>query len=161
MYEAGTVLKIDCGAFFHYGIANGQGMVVHNSKKRMMVALDSYEEFSDGKKIIVSDIMGIDALRAVKLANKYIGLSYSLFQENCEHFVRMCHGLEKESTQIQRAVLFAVSLTTCLRAENPAVRAAGIAGGLGAFSAPPERNPIKYTIIFALIGGGIALIASR
>lgn len=34
MYAAGTVLKLDFGTFHHYGIADGLGSVIHNSKKR-------------------------------------------------------------------------------------------------------------------------------
>lgn len=160
MHEAGSVLKIDRGIFFHYGIADGMGMVIHNSKKRMMVTHDNYEEFSGGKEIIVSEIVGVNAFMAVENARKYIGLSYNLFQENCEHFVRTCHGLEKESTQIQKAVIVAAGLAVGVKVKNPVIKTIGIAGALGAFFTPQEKNPLKLAVLFALLAGGIALLAS-
>mgnify|MGYP005992191551 CR=1 FL=1 len=78
MYSAGTVLKLDFGTFFHYGVADGVGSVIHNSKKHRKVTKESYEDFSDGKAIIVSKITSESPEQAAIKAERYIGMPYNL-----------------------------------------------------------------------------------
>lgn len=47
MYLAGTVIKITDGLSTKYGIADGGGNVIYNSKKRMEVVLASLNDFSE------------------------------------------------------------------------------------------------------------------
>lgn len=86
MYSAGATLKLNFGTFFHYGIADGQGNVIHNSKKKLQVAIDSYNDFADGKEIEVSEISSTDPTSAATIAISYIGLPHNLVDSNCEHF---------------------------------------------------------------------------
>lgn len=105
MYQAGATLKLDFGAYSHYGIADGNGGVIHSSKKHGKVVNVPYQEFSQGTDILVSSIKGEIISRAAITAQQYVGLPYNIFLSNSEHFARICHGLERESTQIQKAAL--------------------------------------------------------
>ncbi|WP_086933351.1 hypothetical protein [Agarilytica rhodophyticola] len=104
MYQTGATLQLDYGTYCHYGIADGKGSVIHNSKKHGRVVRESYIHFAEGKDILISHIKGEVVSRAAIAAEKYCGLADDLFLPNSEHFARVCHGLERESIQIQIAL---------------------------------------------------------
>lgn len=160
MYPAGTTLKLDFGTFFHYGIADGLGSVIHNSKKHFKVTCEPYAEFAEGKDIIVSDITSENPAVAVINAQRYLGMPYSLIKSNCEHFARMCHGLEIESTQIQQYLLAALGAGAALKSDNSLVQAAGGAVALASLITPTEESPFKNASIAALIAVGLVALAS-
>ena len=54
MYPPGTTLKLDYGTFYHYGIADGLGGVIHNSKKLGKVTHESEAEIWGQSKIYLS-----------------------------------------------------------------------------------------------------------
>ena len=159
MYPAGTVLKLDFGSFFHYGLADGAGKVIHNSKVRLKVTLESYQEFADGKEIIVSDITSAEPSRSVTIAMRYIGMPYNLLSSNCEQFVRLCHGLEIESTQVQQYLLAAFGAGIALKSDNPYVKASGSAIALASYLTPTEESPFKNAGIATLIAVGLVALA--
>lgn len=159
MYSAGTTLKVDFGSFFHYGIADGLGQVIHNSKKRMKVTLESYEDFSGGKEITVSNITSINPENAVNRAMQYIGMPYNLLRSNCEHFARLCHGLENESPQIQKWMLISVGSVAVLKSKDPILQAAGGGMAIGSLLTPKETSPYKNASVGTLIGALIGLMA--
>ncbi len=103
-YPVGTVLKVNYG-YLHYGIVDEFNQVIHNSKKHFKVVSESFEKFSEGKKVKISKITSQDQFLAIEKARKNIGQPYDLFRSNCEHFVRFCHGLKVESQQVWVAVL--------------------------------------------------------
>ena len=49
MYAKGTTLLLDFGTFNHYGIADGCGGVIHNSKKYFMVTHESEADLQKEK----------------------------------------------------------------------------------------------------------------
>ena len=159
MYLAGTVLKIDCGAFFHYGVADGVGNVIHNSKKNLQVTHESYHGFSDGKEIFVSDITSQNPTQAAINAQRYIGMPYSLIKSNCEHFVRLCHGLEVESTQIQQYILVALGAGAALKSNNAIIQAAGSSIAIASLLTPTEESPFKNAAIAGLVAAGLVALA--
>jgi hypothetical protein len=159
MYTAGTVLKLDFGTFFHYGIADGLGEVIHNSKKHLMVTQETYEEFADGKSIIVSDMTGGNPDQAAINAKRYLGMPYNLIRSNCEHFARMAHGLEIESTQIQQYLLVALGAGVALKSDSTIVQAAGGAVAVASLLIPTEKSPFKNAAIAVLISTGIVALA--
>lgn len=159
MYPAGTVLKLDFGSFFHYGLADGAGKVIHNSKVRLKVTLESYQDFADGKQIIVSDITSEEPSRSVTMAMRYIGMPYNLLNANCEQFVRLCHGLEIESTQVQQYLLAAFGAGMALKSDNPYIKASGGAVALASYLTPTEESPFKNAGIAALIAVGLVALA--
>lgn len=159
MYPAGTVLKLDFGSFFHYGLADGAGKVIHNSKARLKVAHESYEDFSDGKKIVVSDITSEEPSRSIIMAMRYIGMPYNLLSSNCEQFVRLCHGYESESTQVQQYLLAALSAGIAIKSDNSYLKAAGGAVVLASYLTPSEESPFKNASIAALIAVGFIALS--
>ena len=108
MFVSGDVLKINYGAFDHYGIYTENGTVIHNSKKNKKVEETSIERFSENNKILVSSIKSENPALTVQTARKYLNIPYSLFSDNCEHFVRMSCGLVKESTQVIRRLSMSI-----------------------------------------------------
>lgn len=161
MYPAGTVLKLDFGTYFHYGVADGAGKVIHNSKKRLKVTEESYEDFAEGKEIIVSSITSESPTQAVIRARRYLGMPYNLISSNCEHFARLAHGLEVESTQIQQYLLAALGAGAALKSDNTIIKAAGGAVALASLLTPTEESPFKNAAILALVAVGIAALANK
>jgi hypothetical protein len=160
MHPAGTVLKLDFGTYFHYGIADGLGKVIHNSKKHLKVIEESYEAFAEGKKIIVSGITSTNPAKAVITAKRYLGMPYNLIRSNCEHFARLAHGLEVESTQLQQYLLAALGAGAALKCDNTIVRAVGGAVAIASLLTPTEESPFKNASIAALITAGVMALAS-
>ena len=160
MYPAGTVLKLDFGTFFHYGIADGLGNVIHNSKKHFKVTLEPYDSFAEGREIMVSEITSENPAYAVVMAKRYLGMPYDLIRSNCEHFARLCHGLEIESTQLQQYMLVALGSGAALKSENVIIKAVGSAVALASLLTPTEESPFKNAAIAALIAAGVAALAS-
>jgi hypothetical protein len=160
MYPEGTVLKLDFGSYFHYGLADGAGKVIHNSKARLKVTSETYDEFSEGKKIIVSEITSDNPSRAVIIAKRYLGMPYNLLSSNCEQFVRLCHGLEIESTQLQQYLLAAFGAGMALKSDNTYIKAAGGAVTLASYLTPTEESPFKNAGIAALVAVGLVALAS-
>ena len=161
MYSAGTVLKLDFGTYFHYGIADGLGKVIHNSKKHLKVTKESYKEFAEGKEILISDINSENPAQAAINANHYLGMPYHLIKSNCEHFARLVHGLEVKSTQVQQHLLVALGAGIALKSDNTIIKVAGGAVALASLLTPTEESPFKNAAIFGFIGAGIALLAKR
>ncbi|WP_461536593.1 lecithin retinol acyltransferase family protein [Spongorhabdus nitratireducens] len=153
-YPAGTVLKIDCIAFWHFGLADGDGGVIHNSRKRGKVTRETLEDFADGRDIIVSDIMGDDPDNAVRQAKKLLGTRYRVMSENCEHFVRHVHGLNKESRQIQQYVLAAVGAGTALLTKNKILKTAALTMASASLSTPAEKKPYRRALVAAGLAAG-------
>jgi hypothetical protein len=161
MYQPGTVLKLDFGTFHHYGIADGAGYVVHNSKKRLMVTRESYDEFADGRKILVSEITSANPSFAAIIAQRYIGMPYNLVKSNCEHFARLCHGLEKESTQIQQYLLAALGAGMAVKSDNSVIQTVGGTVALASLLTPSEESPFQNALIASLVVAGVMLLASK
>ncbi|WP_273857098.1 lecithin retinol acyltransferase family protein [Photobacterium sp. GSS17] len=157
-YPAGTVLRVRFSTYWHYGIADGQGCVIHNSKKWREVRREPETEFAEGRAIEVSKIMGDDPDQAVALATSQIGRPYDLLQHNCEQFVREAHGLPAECTQIQRLLAAAAGGYLTLKAESHLERLAGIGMLVGAVSASSEMTPYPKAAAGARLAVGSGLI---
>ena len=160
MYAKGTTLLLDFGIFNHYGIADGCGGVIHNSKKYFMVTHESEAAFAEGKDIIVSDITSNNSTYAFNKAKRYIGMSYDLLESNCEHFVRLCHGLDVESTQIQKYLLVSTSAGIAVKSNNSTVKMASIAASLAALFTSKEERPFKNAAIAALVTASVVFLTN-
>lgn len=161
MYLAGTTLVLDYGTYFHYGIADGLGSVIHNSKKHFKVTQESEEDFAEGKEIHISrEIASENPEMATARAKRYLGMPYNLIKSNCEHFARLSHGLEVESTQIQQYFLLALGAGMALKSDNSVVKTVGAAVAIASLLTPSEESPFKNLTVAALIGVGIALLGS-
>ena len=144
MYPPGTTLRIPFIGFYHYGIVDDEGGVIHNSKKWRIVKQESIEAFAEGKKIeVCAEIHGGDGLVAVEKAKRYINAPYDLFTSNCEHFVRLVHGYDKESTQLQKYMMLALDAGIAVTANNPEVKVVGGAVVLASLLTEDGKSPYK------------------
>jgi Lecithin retinol acyltransferase len=160
-YPVGTILKVRCLSYWHYGMADGRGGVIHNSKKRRQVQFDTLYEFSEGRAILVSSITSDEPEKAYFYAQQYLGTPYNLFNRNCEQFVRQSHGLPVECTQFQRlfVLLFAGLLIT--GTENRLIKLAGVGLLVGGMIAPAEKRPYRRAIAGARLTVGGAIVLSK
>ncbi|MCW8327954.1 lecithin retinol acyltransferase family protein [Photobacterium sp. SDRW27] len=145
-HSPGTVLKIRCSTYWHYGISDGEGGVVHNSKKRRRVQLDTLDEFAEGREIVVSSITSDKPERAYHYACQQIGRPYNLFSQNCEQFVREAHGLPVECTQFQQCLVAFAGSYIVLKADAPVLKFAGMGLLLGAMLSPSEHRPYSRAV---------------
>lgn len=155
---AGTVLKIRCSTYWHYGISDGQGYVVHNSKKWRQVARETEAEFAEGHAIVESNIQGDDPDMAVAYALCQLGRPYDLFSQNCEQFVREAHGLPIECTQFQRLVVVAAGGYITLSATTPLIKMAGFGLLVGAAVSSSEHPPYNNAVNGAKLAVGSTLL---
>lgn len=139
----GTTLRFKLGDYWHYGILVHQGYVVHNSKRHRRVVKEPFANFAEGRNVeICSEVSSASLELACQRAHRYIGMAYQLFIQNCEHFVRLAHGLDPESPQIQKAVIAASAGTVALLSNNRAIQVTAICTGLGAALTPKGSSPI-------------------
>lgn len=159
MFPKACVVKIDMGLFFHYGIFDGNGKVIHNSKRHGRVVIESLKSFSEGKEVLADlGIFSGDADAAIERAKRYIGTPYNLLQENCEHFVRMAHGLLKESPQLQKYMITATGIgVVCISTKNKPVQFAAGAAALTALTCNCSENLATKVLASAAIGAAIGL----
>ncbi|KLV07243.1 hypothetical protein ABT56_06835 [Photobacterium aquae] len=159
-YAPGTVVKVRCSTYWHYGMADGHGYVVHNSKKWRQVTRETEAEFSEGRQIVLSDIQGRDPEQALDYALSQIGRRYNLFSQNCEQFVREAHGLTKECTQLQRLLVTVAGGYITVSALNPVVKLAGLGLICGALVGSVENSPYERAVKGAQLVAGTAIVIS-
>lgn len=159
MFEIGDVLKVSYSTFNHYGIYTGNGIVIHNSKKYGCVEEISIDEFSDNRLVEVSTIQSSDPVTAVYTAQRYLGLPYGLFSENCEHFVRMACGVVRQSTQVQKYLIAALGIGALIRSDNTLIKAAGGAAVLATLLTPSEQSPVNNAAVASCLAAGIAYLS--
>ncbi|MBX9634957.1 MAG: lecithin retinol acyltransferase family protein [Magnetospirillum sp.] len=101
-----TIATRAFGPFYtHFGIVSDYGLVIHASKRHGYVVEESISEFTQGENWWISNIKGNkSADEVITLARSYIGTPWTLFNLNCEHFVRIAHGLKKQCNQIRLTV---------------------------------------------------------
>ncbi|MGR5064962.1 lecithin retinol acyltransferase family protein [Photobacterium sp. DNB22_13_2] len=157
-FPAGTVLRIRCSTYWHYGIADGYGHVIHNSKKWRRIERETEPEFSEGRRIEVSDIIGSNPRAAVRYATSKLGRTYNLFNRNCEQFVREAHGLPIECTQFQRLVVAAAGGYMTVSAPSTLIKMAGVGLFIGAVLTSSEKQPYQNAVKGAKLAVGASLI---
>ncbi|OZS43687.1 lecithin retinol acyltransferase family protein [Photobacterium sanguinicancri] len=159
-YPIGTVLKIRCTSYWHYGMSDGRGGVIHNSKKRRQVQFDTIDEFAEGREVIVSSITSDNPKLAFLHAKKFVGTPYNIFTQNCEQFVRQAHGLPVECTQFQRLMVVAFGGYLVVGEKNRFIKIAGLGILAGSFLSPSEKSPYHRAMKGAVIAAGGALWVS-
>ncbi len=157
MLQAGPV-KIDCGLYDHHGQHDGAGFVIHNSKRHGAVVRESLQAFADGRDVVLSDVRCDNPQLATENALKYLGMSYDLFTANCEHFVRLCNGVEVESPQVQKYMCVGAGLTITANTNNNTAKLSGVAMALAAYMTPPDRSPIPNSLAAFVAVVGLSLI---
>ena len=94
------------------------------------------------------------------MAGRYLGMPYNLFRSNCEHFVRLVHGLEAKSTQIQQYLLAALGAGAAINSDNTVIKATGSVVTIASLLTPTEISPFKTAGIAALITAGVVALAT-
>lgn len=154
----GATLRVWLGGYWHYGILVHGGHVIHNSKQHGHVVEEPLGLFSSGREVeFCREISSHDPFMACLRARRLLGLAYSLFTQNCEHFVRVAHDLEPESPQIQKAVLAASGFALVATSSNPRVQMAAASATIASLLTPKESNPAIHAFWGAIIGSIISL----
>ncbi len=101
------VVSVSHGFYRHVGIISdrlidGELAVISFSQEANGFLEERMSSFSKGRHIKNEGYLGkLNPYQAVANARRLKGLPYSLKNLNCEHFVRVVHGVKKESPQLQ------------------------------------------------------------
>lgn len=119
----GSVISIRYPLYKHFAIVSdcsidGKPSLISLSSRTGGVLEESWNTVVDKYPIELSSLRGDDTTEIVlKRARSYLNsdIKYNLLTFNCEHFVRLAHGLPVESKQVQRAIYGAILGTaSCL-----------------------------------------------
>ncbi len=156
-YAKGITLAVKReGIYNHFGIATGDGNVIHNSKGKGVIKSPE-SEFSNGGEIWLCEITSEDLQCAYENAKALIGKSYDLISYNCEHFVNDVHGKGKNSVQIQRAFINGGGIAY-LTNKNVSPELKALVGVAMIGSLIDSEDPVGGAVKGALIGGGVILL---
>ena len=72
-------------------------------------------------------------------------MPYNLMKNNCEHFVRLAHGLKKESTQIQQYSIAALGVV--LKSNNAFIQSVAGAATIASLLTLCEKTPFKNVLL--------------
>ena len=116
----GQHLYVGRGLYTHHGLGDGRGGVIHYSEPtdgpaKGRVRRTSLDQFARGGDIKVRAYQSrrFSPNEAVKRAESCIGKDgYSLWGNNCEHFVSWCITGDHDSKQVNRATAFTTILLT-------------------------------------------------
>lgn len=142
-YSPGSVLSIRYPLYKHFAIVsdqstNGKPNLISLSYRTGTVCEEAWDTVVDGRPIEPSSIMGNYSSELIlKRTRQYIqnNLRYSLLKFNCEHFVRLAHGLPVESKQVQRTITGAIfGAGSCLILPNVTVARFAFLTSMGAIS---------------------------
>ncbi|MBC7953643.1 MAG: lecithin retinol acyltransferase family protein [Rhodospirillaceae bacterium] len=102
-----TIATNAFGPFYtHFGIMGDNGLIIHASKRLGLVVEEALSEFTQGASWRHSSIRGNKpANEVISWARSRKGQRWDLFNSNCEHFVRMAHGLPKQCKQMVTTVV--------------------------------------------------------
>jgi hypothetical protein len=132
-------------------------MVIHNSIDFLRVVCSPWHDFAKNRAVHVSDITGDDPYQAFLNAKASMGKPYNLFNFNCEHFVRYCHGLPITSHQTKKIVSGGLGLAVASQIREPALRIPACFFSAGVAFAPETEDPIEMGAKFAV--GALAVYA--
>ncbi len=117
--QGSSIVKVGFGLYDHFGIYDGNGYVVHNSKKRGMVVREPAILFSEGKQIRkVSDVSHVVTQEALSL----LGMPYNLLFSNCEQFVTRCSTGKSYSLQVANITAGVLALASVVYSKNPQIK---------------------------------------
>lgn len=157
---SGSHLYVCRGPYTHHGIGDDMGGVIHYSGFADGLNLGpicrvDLQEFSGGKKILIKPHPNrkFSYEEAVERAESRLGENaYSLFGNNCEHFVEWCIEGKYSSDQVDRSVALSTGATTAL-ASMGAVSTVSSAGAVAGLSGSGIMSGLAS--IGGTVGGGV------
>lgn len=105
---AGTVIRVNTGGYRHVGLLgdrfmNGERSVLSFSAEAKGFVEEPFSVFSGGRPVVCDGYLGeLPSWVVMQRARERADQPYSLFNFNCEHFVRYAHGVPMESPQLQQ-----------------------------------------------------------
>lgn len=119
----GSVISIRYSLYKHFAIVSdcfvdGKPNLISLSHRTGRVLEESWDTVVGKQPIELSRIQGTESASAVLThARSFISrdIKYNLFTFNCEHFVRLVHGLPVKSKQVRRTLYGAMlGIASCL-----------------------------------------------
>lgn len=108
----GTVIAVATFAFYqHKGLVSdlwygGKPMVISSSARAGRVCEEPWDEFAQGKPILIDGYpSGLAPYEVLRRARELIGMRYHVLNWNCEHVVSYSHGLKPQSPQVAATLL--------------------------------------------------------
>lgn len=116
----GSVISVDFGAYRHYAIAAsgpyGTTAIAPSGRTSKVVEEPLDSLIARGKDFRIEPMWGnFDGKTVVARARQLLGRKYNLWFFNCEHFVRLVHGLKPKSPQLRAAVAATSTILVLLR----------------------------------------------
>ena len=112
-HEPGTVIRVWSGLYEHVGLLGertwyGERTVLSFSPDKGGFCEEPYSQFAKGSPVRTQGYLGVlDPWMVLSRARAMRGRRYSWTAFNCEHFVRLAHGVAVESPQLQGGVFVA------------------------------------------------------
>ena len=107
--KPGDILGVQMPLYMHKGILFPDQRVLHASKEKGKVVLDTIENFSEGKRIHALGYPGrLAPDQVISRGLELYGQRYRLIRNNCEHLVAHAHGLPKSSPQLNAWLMVGV-----------------------------------------------------
>jgi hypothetical protein len=104
LHPPGEVLSVSTGPE-HFGLLTGRQTVISASKVHGKIIEEPLWQFAAGQQIFAHGVWSNQPpQQTMNIAFSQLGQPYRLFDNNCEHFVRYCHGLERKSPQLATAI---------------------------------------------------------
>lgn len=104
LFTPGEVVSVGAGPE-HFGVLTWRGTVVSASKMHGEIVEEGLLQFAGGQQVFAHGVWSDQPWQdTMQIAFSQLGQPYRLFDNNCEHFVRYCHGLERKSPQLAGAI---------------------------------------------------------
>ena len=104
LHPVGEVLSVGSGPE-HFGVLTGRQTVISASKIHGKIIEEPLWQFAGEQQVFAHGVWSNQSpQQTMKVARSQLGQPYRLFNNNCEHFVRYCHGLERKSPQLATAI---------------------------------------------------------
>jgi hypothetical protein len=150
MIQAGEILAVRQGLYWHVGICDGRGNVLSRRPAEGVVR-ETLDEFAQGGElhIVPIDRPSFPPAEIVTRAGARLGeAGYDWVERNCEHFVGECVYGHAASRQIKLAGLLAASVAIAAKYAGPnwALSGAVALTGLGLFAwlaKPPTARALE------------------
>ncbi|OJT95938.1 MAG: hypothetical protein BGN82_04330 [Alphaproteobacteria bacterium 65-7] len=128
LFPAGEILSVGTSPE-HFGILTGQQTVISASKVHGRIIEEPIWQFAAGQQIFAHGVWSNQPpQQTMAIARSQLGQPYRLFNNNCEHFVRYCHGLERKSPQLAAAIGLGIAVAAvCIYASSAAKNSPAVA----------------------------------